>query len=155
MLQSIENFFDCRKQSGLPVSAGLANVFEIGDYLSSIRSLSATFPSPTSSSASTEGIPGRSNVARSFLHPIGKDWQQSLREDRDALILAEAHVLADALGFVEDYCSAHPTDARERITSCGIVQGHMAAAPKRGARRQRSDQAQVVPQGAQGARARP
>jgi len=46
------------------------------------------------------------------IHPLGKDWRQSLREDR------EAFVLADELGFVEGYVGEHVTDAAENITSC-------------------------------------
>jgi alkanesulfonate monooxygenase SsuD/methylene tetrahydromethanopterin reductase-like flavin-dependent oxidoreductase (luciferase family) len=48
------------------------------------------------------------------IHPLGKDWRQSLREDRDAFILA------DELGFVEGYCGEHHTDAAENITSCAM-----------------------------------
>jgi alkanesulfonate monooxygenase SsuD/methylene tetrahydromethanopterin reductase-like flavin-dependent oxidoreductase (luciferase family) len=46
------------------------------------------------------------------IHPLGKDWRQSLREDR------EAFILADELGFVEGYVGEHTTDAAENITSC-------------------------------------
>jgi alkanesulfonate monooxygenase SsuD/methylene tetrahydromethanopterin reductase-like flavin-dependent oxidoreductase (luciferase family) len=46
------------------------------------------------------------------IHPVGKDWRQSLREDR------EAFILADELGFVEGYVGEHSTDAAENITSC-------------------------------------
>ncbi|HEY7549836.1 MAG TPA: LLM class flavin-dependent oxidoreductase [Hyphomicrobiaceae bacterium] len=46
------------------------------------------------------------------IHPLGKDWRQSLREDR------EAFILADELGFVEGYVGEHVTDAAENITSC-------------------------------------
>src|SRR5262245_53632933 len=46
------------------------------------------------------------------IHPVGKDWRQSLREDR------EAFILADELGFVEGYVGEHVTDAAENITSC-------------------------------------
>ena len=45
------------------------------------------------------------------MHPIGKDWQMSLREDR------EAFILADELGFVEGYVGEHATDPEENITS--------------------------------------
>ena len=38
------------------------------------------------------------------IHPVGKDWRQSLREDR------EAFILADELGFVEGYVGEHATD---------------------------------------------
>jgi alkanesulfonate monooxygenase SsuD/methylene tetrahydromethanopterin reductase-like flavin-dependent oxidoreductase (luciferase family) len=45
------------------------------------------------------------------IHPLKKDWRQSLREDR------EAFVLADELGFSEAYCGEHVTDQAENITS--------------------------------------
>lgn len=45
------------------------------------------------------------------VHPIGKDWRQCLREDRDAFILA------DRLGFREAYVGEHATDQAENITS--------------------------------------
>lgn len=46
------------------------------------------------------------------IHPLDKDWRQSLREDR------EAFILADELGFAEAYCGEHITDRAENITSC-------------------------------------
>jgi alkanesulfonate monooxygenase SsuD/methylene tetrahydromethanopterin reductase-like flavin-dependent oxidoreductase (luciferase family) len=45
------------------------------------------------------------------IHPPDKDWRISLREDR------EAFVLADELGFVEGYVGEHTTDRAENITS--------------------------------------
>ena len=48
------------------------------------------------------------------IHPLDKDWRKSLREDRDAFILA------DALGFSEAYCGEHTTDQAENITSCAM-----------------------------------
>jgi alkanesulfonate monooxygenase SsuD/methylene tetrahydromethanopterin reductase-like flavin-dependent oxidoreductase (luciferase family) len=48
------------------------------------------------------------------MHPIGKDWRQSLQEDR------EAFILADELGFVEGLCGEHATDPEENITSSAI-----------------------------------
>jgi len=48
------------------------------------------------------------------IHPLDKDWRQSLREDR------EAFVLADELGFVEGLCGEHVTDRAENITSCAL-----------------------------------
>ena len=38
------------------------------------------------------------------IHPLDKDWRLSLREDR------EAFLLADELGFVEGYVGEHVTD---------------------------------------------
>ena len=46
------------------------------------------------------------------IHPLDKDWRQSLREDK------EAFVLADELGFTEAYVGEHTTDQAENITSC-------------------------------------
>lgn len=48
------------------------------------------------------------------IHPLDKDWRQSLREDR------EAFLLADELGFAEAYCGEHATDAAENITSSAL-----------------------------------
>src|SRR6187431_2549030 len=46
------------------------------------------------------------------IHPLDKNWRQSLHEDR------EAFVLADELGFSEAYVGEHITDQAENITSC-------------------------------------
>jgi alkanesulfonate monooxygenase SsuD/methylene tetrahydromethanopterin reductase-like flavin-dependent oxidoreductase (luciferase family) len=59
------------------------------------------------------------------IHPLGKDWRQSLREDR------EAFILADELGFVEGYVGEHVTDAAENITSSAIFIATLADATKR------------------------
>ena len=48
------------------------------------------------------------------IHPLDKDWRQSLREDR------EAFILADELGFTEGYVGEHATDRAENITSCAM-----------------------------------
>ena len=48
------------------------------------------------------------------IHPLGKDWRLSLREDR------EAFILADRLGFAEGYVGEHVTDQAENITSCAM-----------------------------------
>jgi alkanesulfonate monooxygenase SsuD/methylene tetrahydromethanopterin reductase-like flavin-dependent oxidoreductase (luciferase family) len=48
------------------------------------------------------------------IHPPTKDWRQSLKEDR------EAFVLADELGFVEAYAGEHATDRCENITSSAM-----------------------------------
>ncbi len=48
------------------------------------------------------------------IHALGKDWRTSLREDR------EAFILADELGFSEAYVGEHATDQAENITSCTI-----------------------------------
>ncbi|HEX5997976.1 MAG TPA: LLM class flavin-dependent oxidoreductase [Hyphomicrobiaceae bacterium] len=59
------------------------------------------------------------------IHPVGKDWRQSLREDR------EAFILADELGFVEGYVGERVTDAAENITSCITFIASLADATKR------------------------
>ena len=48
------------------------------------------------------------------VHPLDKDWRVSLREDR------EAFLLADQLGFVEGYVGEHATDRAENITSSAV-----------------------------------
>jgi len=48
------------------------------------------------------------------IHPVDKDWRTSLREDR------EAFILADELGYVEGYVGEHATDRAENITSCAM-----------------------------------
>jgi alkanesulfonate monooxygenase SsuD/methylene tetrahydromethanopterin reductase-like flavin-dependent oxidoreductase (luciferase family) len=59
------------------------------------------------------------------IHPVGKDWRVSLREDR------EAFILADELGFVEGYVGEHVTDAAENITSCVTFIATLVDATKR------------------------
>ena len=45
------------------------------------------------------------------VHPMGRDWVQTLREDREAIILA------DKLGFHDAFVGEHLTDACENITN--------------------------------------
>jgi len=59
------------------------------------------------------------------IHPVDKDWRQSLREDR------EAFILADELGFVEGYVGEHVTDKAENITSCITFIATLIEATKR------------------------
>jgi len=56
------------------------------------------------------------------IHPLDKDWRSSLREDR------EAFILADELGFTEAYCGEHSTDQAENITSCALFLATLAHA---------------------------
>ena len=58
------------------------------------------------------------------IHPLGKDWRTSLREDR------EAFLLADQLGFVEGYVGEHATDRAENITSCAMFIASLADATR-------------------------
>jgi hypothetical protein len=46
------------------------------------------------------------------LHPPGRNYLETLKEDREAIILA------DRLGFVEAYVGEHTTDLAETIPSC-------------------------------------
>ncbi len=45
------------------------------------------------------------------VHPMHRDWSQTLREDREAIILA------DKLGFYDAFMGEHLTDACENITN--------------------------------------
>ncbi len=45
------------------------------------------------------------------LHPLKRDWSQTLREDREAVILA------DKLGFHDAFVGEHLTDACENVTN--------------------------------------
>jgi len=58
------------------------------------------------------------------IHPVDKDWRLSLKEDR------EAFLLADELGFTEAYVGEHVTDRAENITSCIAFIAWLAAATK-------------------------
>jgi alkanesulfonate monooxygenase SsuD/methylene tetrahydromethanopterin reductase-like flavin-dependent oxidoreductase (luciferase family) len=59
------------------------------------------------------------------IHPLNKDWRQSLAEDR------EAFILADELGFSEAYCGEHATDRAENITSCAMFLATLIDATRR------------------------
>src|SRR6478609_3831837 len=59
------------------------------------------------------------------IHPLDKDWRQSLAEDR------EAFILADELGFSEAYCGEHATDRAENITSCAMFLATLVDATRR------------------------
>lgn len=58
------------------------------------------------------------------MHPRGKDWRQTLAEDR------EAFILADQLGFSEGYCGEHATDLEENITSSAMFLATLADATR-------------------------
>jgi alkanesulfonate monooxygenase SsuD/methylene tetrahydromethanopterin reductase-like flavin-dependent oxidoreductase (luciferase family) len=58
------------------------------------------------------------------MHPVDKDWRLSLKEDR------EAFLLADELGFTEGYVGEHTTDKAENITSCIAFMAWIAAATR-------------------------
>jgi alkanesulfonate monooxygenase SsuD/methylene tetrahydromethanopterin reductase-like flavin-dependent oxidoreductase (luciferase family) len=54
------------------------------------------------------------------IHPLGRDWRETLREDQ------EAFLLADELGFSEGYVGEHVTDLAENITSCIVFLATLA-----------------------------
>jgi alkanesulfonate monooxygenase SsuD/methylene tetrahydromethanopterin reductase-like flavin-dependent oxidoreductase (luciferase family) len=54
------------------------------------------------------------------VHPPGRDYVQTLREDREAILLA------DALGYTEAYVGEHVTDAAETITDCTVFLASLA-----------------------------
>lgn len=58
------------------------------------------------------------------IHPLEKEWRKSLREDR------EAFILADELGFTEGYVGEHITDRAENITSCAMFIASLADATR-------------------------
>jgi len=59
------------------------------------------------------------------IHPLGRDWRETLREDQ------EAFILADELGYTEAYCGEHVTDAAENITSCMMFLATLAGRTRR------------------------
>jgi alkanesulfonate monooxygenase SsuD/methylene tetrahydromethanopterin reductase-like flavin-dependent oxidoreductase (luciferase family) len=59
------------------------------------------------------------------LHPVGRDWRQTLEEDREAVLLAER------LGFEEAFIGEHLTDLAETITSCLIFIATLARDTRR------------------------
>jgi len=58
------------------------------------------------------------------IHPLGRDWRETLREDQ------EAFILADELGYSEAYCGEHYTDGAENITSCMVFLATLAGRTK-------------------------
>ncbi|MEX2036037.1 MAG: LLM class flavin-dependent oxidoreductase, partial [Xanthobacteraceae bacterium] len=59
------------------------------------------------------------------IHPLDKDWRTSLREDR------EAFILADELGYSIGLCGEHATDKAENITSTAMFIATLVDATKR------------------------
>jgi len=59
-------------------------------------------------------VPVRLGYFTMPLHPVGRDWRQTLAEDREAILLA------DRLGYEEAFIGEHVTDLAETITSCLI-----------------------------------
>jgi len=58
------------------------------------------------------------------LHPPGRPWVDTLREDREAILLA------DRLGYAEAFVGEHATDAAETITSCATFLATLVHATK-------------------------
>lgn len=59
------------------------------------------------------------------LHPLGKTWQQTLAEDRAAVILA------DELGFHDAFIGEHLTDAHENVTNSLVFLATLISETKR------------------------
>ena len=59
------------------------------------------------------------------LHRVGREWRQTLAEDREAVLLAER------LGYEEAFIGEHVTDLAETITSCLIFIATLARDTKR------------------------
>jgi alkanesulfonate monooxygenase SsuD/methylene tetrahydromethanopterin reductase-like flavin-dependent oxidoreductase (luciferase family) len=59
------------------------------------------------------------------LHPPTRNYAETLKEDRDAI------VLADQLGFTEAYVGEHVTDLAETITDCATFLASLAPLTKR------------------------
>lgn len=59
------------------------------------------------------------------LHPPGRSYPETLREDREAVLLA------DRLGYEEAYVGEHVTDTAETVTSCLMFLASLAHATKR------------------------
>lgn len=55
------------------------------------------------------------------LHPAGRSWTETLREDREAVLLA------DALGFHDAFIGEHLTDRHENITNSLLFLGTLIA----------------------------
>lgn len=59
------------------------------------------------------------------LHPPERDYMETLREDREAIILA------DRLGYADAFVGEHVTDQAETITSCLMFIASLASETKR------------------------
>ena len=54
------------------------------------------------------------------LHPPARDYSETLREDREAILLA------DELGFCEAFVGEHVTDLAESVTDCSVFLASLA-----------------------------
>ena len=58
------------------------------------------------------------------VHPLGRNWHETLQEDREAIILA------DELGYYDAFVGEHLTDRCENITSSMMFQATLAPVTK-------------------------
>ncbi len=58
------------------------------------------------------------------LHPLGRNYAETLKEDRDAI------VLADELGFTEAFVGEHVTDVTESVTDSAVFLASLAPVTK-------------------------
>ena len=59
------------------------------------------------------------------VHPMHRDWAETLREDREAIILA------DQLGFHDAFIGEHLTDKAENVTNSMIFLATLISDTKR------------------------
>ncbi len=59
------------------------------------------------------------------VHPPGRDYVQTLKEDREAI------VLADRLGYVEAFVGEHVTDTAETVTDSAVFLASLAHVTER------------------------
>ena len=57
------------------------------------------------------------------VHPMGRNWAETLKEDREAIILA------DRLGFYDAFIGEHLTDACETITNSMLFLASLSPKP--------------------------
>src|SRR5215471_11193944 len=59
------------------------------------------------------------------VHPLHRNWAETLKEDREAIILADKH------GFYHAFMGEHPTDACETITNSMMFHASLIPATAR------------------------
>jgi hypothetical protein len=59
------------------------------------------------------------------VHPMHRDWAETLKEDREAIILA------DQLGFHDAFMGEHLTDRCENVTNSMVFQASLISETKR------------------------
>ena len=78
------------------------------------------------------------------VHPLTRNYAETLREDR------EAFILADKLGYSEGYCGEHLTDLAENIPSSLTFVGSLAGYTSQIRTRHGGRQSAVQPSAAAG-----